>query len=71
MAPVQGGGGRLEAFKFLCYLSIPIVMTVAVAGVPSNLEAIIRNRSYVVYPPSGPTPPTLEEVQDFNKKQPK
>eukprot|EP00193_Tetraselmis_chui_P020278 CAMPEP_0177770756 /NCGR_PEP_ID=MMETSP0491_2-20121128/11131_1 /TAXON_ID=63592 /ORGANISM="Tetraselmis chuii, Strain PLY429" /LENGTH=71 /DNA_ID=CAMNT_0019288065 /DNA_START=143 /DNA_END=358 /DNA_ORIENTATION=- len=71
MAPFQGGGGRLEAFKFVCYISIPIIMTMAVAGVPGNLESIIRNRSYVVYPPSGPAPPTLEEVQEMNKKQAK
>ena len=58
----------LEAFKFFCYISIPIGMTFAVAGSPANLEAIIKNRSYVVYPPSGPAPPTVDELQDFNRR---
>ena len=58
----------LEAFKFACYIAIPIGMTFAVARNPANLEAIIKNRSYVVYPPSGPAPPTAEEVQDFNRR---
>jgi len=61
-------GGLLEAFKFFCYVSIPIGMTWAVARNPVNLEAIIKNRSYIVYPPSGPAPPTLEELQEFNRQ---
>uniref|UniRef100_A0A061SH86 Uncharacterized protein n=1 Tax=Tetraselmis sp. GSL018 TaxID=582737 RepID=A0A061SH86_9CHLO len=67
MTRLYGGGRKLEAFKFFCYLSIPIVMTWAVAGSPTNLEAIIKNRSYVVYPPAGPKPPTIEELHDFNR----
>ena len=33
----------LEGFKFATYLSIPIVLTVAFAANPANLESIIRN----------------------------
>lgn len=30
-------------FKFCCYISIPIGMTVAISGSPKNLEALIKN----------------------------
>eukprot|EP00884_Botryococcus_braunii_P020201 jgi/Botrbrau1/6865/Bobra.152_2s0023.1 len=59
--------GKLEVFKFAIYVSIPIVMTALIAGNPDTLEAIIKNRSYVVYPPEAPRPPTLEEFQDIIK----
>ncbi|CAL5221165.1 g3305 [Coccomyxa viridis] len=62
--------GSLEVFKFGCYLSIPVLMTVFVAGNPGRLEAIIKNRAYVVYPPEGPRPPTAEELIDrINKNK--
>ena len=32
-----------QVFKFCCYVSIPVVMTVFIAGNPARLEAIIRN----------------------------
>ena len=35
----------LQVFKFGCYLSIPVLMTVFVAGNPGRLEAIIKNVS--------------------------
>ncbi|BDA43715.1 Uncharacterized protein DDB_G0276777 [Coccomyxa sp. Obi] len=60
--------GALEVFKFGCYISIPILMTVFVAGDPARLEAIIRNRQYVVYPPEGPRPPTAEELHERIRK---
>lgn len=62
----------LEAFKFSVYLSIPIAMTVFFAMNPSNLEEIIRNRMYVVYPASAPDPPSDEEMKrllEVNKKK--
>lgn len=62
----------LEAFKFSVYLSIPIAMTFFFAMNPSNLEEIIRNRMYVVYPASAPDPPSDEEMKrliERNKKK--
>ncbi|CAK0781994.1 hypothetical protein CVIRNUC_005525 [Coccomyxa viridis] len=56
--------GALEVFKFGCYISIPILMTIFVAGNPGRLESIIKNRAYVVYPPEGQRPPTAEELID-------
>ncbi|KAK9820066.1 hypothetical protein WJX72_005676 [[Myrmecia] bisecta] len=61
--------GALEVFKFACYISIPIGMTYAVAGNANNLEAIIKSRSYVVYPPEGPRPPSAEEMAARIKKE--
>ncbi|GJP42863.1 hypothetical protein CLOM_g8899 [Closterium sp. NIES-68] len=55
--------GFLEAFKFTCYVGIPIAMMIVFANNQDNLEAIIRNRAYVIYPPEGPRPPTAEEVR--------
>lgn len=60
----------LEAFKFSVYLSIPIAMTVFFAMNPSNLEEIIRNRMYVVYPASAPDPPSEKETKkEFKRKK--
>ncbi|KAG6555287.1 hypothetical protein Mapa_003330 [Marchantia paleacea] len=68
MSAVGAKKGVLEVFKFGCYISIPILMMSAFAYDPQNLERIIRNRSYVVYPPEGPRPPTGEEMREMIKK---
>ena len=62
MAPLGRGGGLLEVFKLGCYLAIPIGMTAVFTFNPDNLDAIIKSRSYVVYPPEGPRPPSNEEL---------
>lgn len=51
-------GKLLEAFKFAVYLSIPVGVTL-VSIQPENLEWIIRNRQYVVYPKENKRPPTV------------
>ncbi|KAK9838723.1 hypothetical protein WJX74_002039 [Apatococcus lobatus] len=61
--------GPLEFFKFGIYLAIPALMVYAVAGNPDNLERVIKSRSYVVYPPEGPRPPTADEMAEIMKKQ--
>ena len=33
----------MQVFKFGCYISIPILMTIFVAGNPGRLESIIKN----------------------------
>ena len=38
---------HFQVFKFGCYLSIPVLMTVFVAGNPGRLEAIIKNVSHL------------------------
>ena len=37
-------------FKFCCYVSIPVLMTVFIAGNPARLEAIIRNVLLLLIP---------------------
>ena len=55
-------GKLVEAFKFAVYLSIPVGVTIASIQ-PENLEWIIRNRQYVVYPKENKRPPTVREVR--------
>ena len=62
----------LEAFKFATYVSVPIFMTVVFAANPENLEAIIKQFKYVVYPPEGPKPPSAKEMRvivEANRKK--
>lgn len=57
-------------FKFGVYLAVPISLFWAVTGYPDLLNTIIKNRSYVVYPPEAPRPPTAEELSELvNKKK--
>ena len=55
-------GKLVEAFKFAVYLSIPVGVTIASIQ-PENLEWIIRNRQYVVYPKENKRPPTVREAR--------
>jgi len=68
MSSVGRKKGLLEVFKFATYVAIPVVMMYAFANNSENLEKIIRNRSYVVYPPEGPRPPSGDEIRDLIKK---
>eukprot|EP00897_Mesotaenium_endlicherianum_P005700 jgi/Mesen1/5158/ME000256S04344 len=61
------GKGFLEVFKFGCYITIPIAMMLVFANNSGNLEKIIKNRSYVVYPPEGPRPPSGDEIRGLMK----
>eukprot|EP00850_Spirogloea_muscicola_P023577 SM000369S13623 [mRNA] locus=s369:29409:29766:+ [translate_table: standard] len=60
--------GLLEVFKFACYVSIPVALMLTFGSNPENLEWIIRNRAYVVYPPEGPRPPSAEEIHELARK---
>ncbi|KAL4432425.1 hypothetical protein ABPG77_001724 [Micractinium sp. CCAP 211/92] len=60
------GGGKLEAFKFSLYVAVPLALTAAVVLREDVLQAIIKSRSYVVYPPSDVTD---EKIQDLLKKE--
>jgi len=64
------GKAWLEGFKFSVYLAVPVALTAAFAVNPENLEAVIRNRRYVVYPPDGPKPPqSKRELDEYLKKR--
>ena len=43
VSPPSVAVGRAQVFKFCTYISIPIFMTLAIAGQPKNLEALIKN----------------------------
>lgn len=71
----------VQVFKFGLYVSIPIALSWIVLGDHQVLNAIIRHvrcmrfvyaantrppqKSYVVYPPEAPRPPSVEELQEL------
>jgi len=65
---LRNGGAALEAFKFGLYLAVPVCLTVMVAYNPDMLNKVIKNRTYVVYPPEGPRPPSNEELWEKIRK---
>ena len=42
-----------QVFKFSMYLAVPIFMTLAIAGSPKNLEALIKNVRHASFIMSG------------------
>ncbi|KAL4430670.1 hypothetical protein ABPG75_005926 [Micractinium tetrahymenae] len=52
----------LQAFKFSIYVAVPIALTAAVVLRQDVLQAIIKSRSYVVYPPSDVTDEKIQDV---------
>eukprot|EP00898_Chlorokybus_atmophyticus_P002316 jgi/Chlat1/3085/Chrsp21S03325 len=62
MASKSASKKLLEVFKFGVYLAIPVSLTAFFVASPSNLESVIENRRYVVYPPEGPRPPSADEL---------
>ena len=60
---VQRGGGRLEAFKFCLYLSIPVTASF-IYNYPEHMNAIVARFSYIVYPAEGPRPPEPEVMAE-------
>ncbi|XP_031487309.1 uncharacterized protein LOC116255578 [Nymphaea colorata] len=69
MSSIGPGKGLLEVAKFGIYVAIPIVMMYTFAYDSKNLERIMGNRSYVVYPPEGPRPPSPEEIREIARKK--
>lgn len=59
----------LEAFKFAIYLLFPPTLVAAVVYSEDNLMRLIKSKNYIVYPPEGPRPPSLEELQEIIRKQ--
>ncbi|CAN6441146.1 unnamed protein product [Victoria cruziana] len=69
MSSIGPGKGFLEVAKFGIYVAIPIVMMYTFAYNSKNLERIMGNCSYVVYPPEGPRPPSPEEIREIARKK--
>ncbi|MQL79734.1 hypothetical protein Taro_012187 [Colocasia esculenta] len=64
MSAVGTSKGILEIAKFAVYVSVPVGLTYAVATDSKTLQKLMGFRSYVVYPPEGPRPPSPEELRE-------
>lgn len=70
MASLHRSRQWLEAFKFGVYLGAPICAVYILSfGTSGLLERSIEDRSYVTYPPEGPSPPGVREVREMGDKQ--
>ncbi|XP_021747324.1 uncharacterized protein LOC110713161 [Chenopodium quinoa] len=65
MSSLGAGKGLLEVGKFAVYVSVPIVLMYAFANNSNNLHKFMGGRSYVVYPPEAPRPPSPEEMREM------
>ncbi|KAJ4967936.1 hypothetical protein NE237_014637 [Protea cynaroides] len=68
MSSLGTSKGVLEIAKFAVYVSIPIALMFSFASNTENLKKIMGNRSYVVYPPEGPPPPSPEEIREMARE---
>ncbi|URE37248.1 hypothetical protein MUK42_03542 [Musa troglodytarum] len=60
--------GLLEIGKFAVYVTVPIVATYCFATDSKTLHKLMAFRSYVVYPPEGPRPPSPEELREMARQ---
>mmetsp|Transcript_2112 Transcript_2112/g.4284 ORF Transcript_2112/g.4284 Transcript_2112/m.4284 type:complete len:86 (+) Transcript_2112:124-381(+) len=60
---VKRSKAALEVYKFALYISIPITMTFGLVFNPERMEYVTNAFGYVVYPPEGPKPPTMDELK--------
>lgn len=68
MSSLGAGKGLLEVGKFGLYVTIPIVLMYTFANNTKNLHRFMGGRSYVVYPPEGPRPPSPEEMREMARE---
>ncbi|XP_057530758.1 uncharacterized protein LOC130809133 [Amaranthus tricolor] len=68
MSSLGAGKGFLEVGKFAIYVTVPIVLIYAFANNTKNLQKFMGGRSYVVYPPEGPRPPSPEEMREMARE---
>lgn len=68
MSSLGTSKGILEIAKFGVYVTVPIVLMYAFANNTKNLQKFMGNRSYVVYPPEGPRPPSPEEMREMARE---
>ncbi|XP_026657137.1 uncharacterized protein LOC120107755 [Phoenix dactylifera] len=70
MSSLGTSKGMLEIAKFAAYVAVPIAVVCAVAADSSRtLHKFLGFRPYVVYPPEGPRPPSLEELQEMARNK--
>ncbi|XP_078434963.1 uncharacterized protein LOC144705962 [Wolffia australiana] len=68
MSSVGTSKGILEIAKFAIYVAVPIGLTYSVATNSKTLQKLMGFRSYVVYPPEGPRPPSPEELREMARE---
>ncbi|KAJ8650430.1 Sporulation-specific 71 [Cinnamomum micranthum f. kanehirae] len=68
MSSLGTSKGILEIAKFALYVSVPITLMYSFAHNSEFLQKVVRNRSYVVYPPEGPRPPSPEELREMARE---
>ncbi|XP_074585777.1 uncharacterized protein LOC141841504 [Curcuma longa] len=64
MSSIWASKGWLEVGKFALYVSIPAALTYATTD-SNTIHKLMGFRSYVVYPPEGPRPPSPEEFREM------
>ncbi|GLT99494.1 hypothetical protein SLE2022_169310 [Rubroshorea leprosula] len=60
----------LEIAKFGIYVSIPIFLMYTFANNSKNLQRVMRNRSYIVYPKEMEKIPSPEELMEMARELP-
>ncbi|KAL7081169.1 hypothetical protein ABFS83_14G021900 [Erythranthe nasuta] len=68
MSSLGTSKGVLEIAKFAVYVTVPIGMMYFFASNTKNLQKVMGNRQYVVYPPEGPRPPSPEEMREMARE---
>ncbi|XP_004296624.1 PREDICTED: uncharacterized protein LOC101312044 [Fragaria vesca subsp. vesca] len=68
MSNVGTSKGVLEIAKFGLYVAIPIVLMYTFANNSKNIKKFMGNRSYIVYPPEAPRPPSPEEMREMARE---
>ncbi|KAL5697274.1 hypothetical protein ACHQM5_014610 [Ranunculus cassubicifolius] len=68
MSNIGTAKGVLEIAKFGVYVSVPIVLMYYFANNSKNMQKFMGNKSYVVYPPEAPRPPSPEEMREMARE---
>ncbi|KAL7177814.1 hypothetical protein ACSBR2_031055 [Camellia fascicularis] len=68
MSSLGTSKGILEIVKFGVYVTVPIGLMYFFANNTKNIQKFMGNRSYVVYPPEGPRPPSPEELREMARE---
>ena len=68
MSSLGTSKGVLEIAKFAVYVSVPVGLMYFFANNTKNIQKVMGNRQYVVYPPEGPRPPSPEELREMARE---
>ncbi|XP_057467318.1 uncharacterized protein LOC130756754 [Actinidia eriantha] len=68
MSSLGTSKGVLEIAKFAVYVTVPIGLMYFFANNTKNLQKIMGNRSYIVYPLEKQRPPSPEELREMARE---